>query len=152
MRRSSKWKFSHPALRGDDEEEEQDEEASILGIRWNTKTDRLSVAIDEEKFIERAQTPRQIVKQQASLYDPLGITAPFIFLGRKLTQKSMKPGWGWDLRLDDKLEREFNQWTSTIPLLKELLIERAWDDEEKRRATFSSTRQRAASDASFIEE
>ena len=28
-----KWKFSHPALRGDDEEEEQDEEASILGIR-----------------------------------------------------------------------------------------------------------------------
>ena len=28
-----KWKFLHPALRGDDEEEEQDEEASILGIR-----------------------------------------------------------------------------------------------------------------------
>ena len=53
-----KWKFSHPALRGDDEEEEQDEEASILSIRWNTKTDLLSVAIDEEK----SNAPKLLVR------------------------------------------------------------------------------------------
>ena len=62
-----KLKFLHTALRGDNEEEEQDKEASILGISWNTKTDHLSVAIDEEEFLERARTPHQIVKQQASL-------------------------------------------------------------------------------------
>ena len=42
----------------------------------------------------------------------------------------MKAGWGWDLRLDKKVEDEFNKWTDSIPLLKELSIERAWDDEE----------------------
>ena len=91
-----KWKFSHPELRKEGEEEEQEEEQKILGIIWNTKDDTLGVAIEEEKYSGRARTPREIVQQQASLYDSLGIIAPFILLGRQWIQKSMKGKWAWD--------------------------------------------------------
>ena len=54
----SKWKFSHPELKGDRTVEKEGEvEKKILGVVWNTDTDRLSVAIEDEKFEERAETP-----------------------------------------------------------------------------------------------
>ena len=87
------------SLSKDLEWEEEEEVDKILGIVWDMRRDRLSVAVEEEKFSQRAKTPRQVVQQQASLYDPLGILAPFILLGRKWTQKSMPDKWGWDLPL-----------------------------------------------------
>merc|ERR1712228_1132384 len=102
----SKWKFSHPELI-DHEGHVQDEEEKILGILWNMVTDRLSVVIEEERFAATAETPRQLVKLQASLYDPLGILAPFILLGRLIIQAAMQGRWGWDVKMCDELIKRF---------------------------------------------
>ena len=101
-----------------------------MGIVWNTKDDTLGVAIEEEKYTARARTPREIVQQQASLYDPLGIIAPFIMLGRQWIQKSMSGKWSWDTPSTKEVEEGFNTWTEMIPKLREVRIERAWDVEE----------------------
>ena len=95
----AKWKYSHPELMKREGDEEQDEKQSILGIGWNTKRDSLHVVIDDEKFITPATTPRMVVQQQAALYDPMGMVAPFILLGRQWTQSAMQGPWGWDIRL-----------------------------------------------------
>ena len=62
----SKWKFSHPELIGH-EGHVQEEEEKILGIRWNTKEDTLSVVIESEKFEVDVETLRQLVKLQATM-------------------------------------------------------------------------------------
>ena len=77
----------------EEEEEGESQEKRILGIVWKTKEDTLSVAIDEEKYKEEATTPRHVVQQQAALFDPLGIVAPFHLLGRQWTQKAMTGKW-----------------------------------------------------------
>ena len=124
----AKWKYIHPQLRRDDEEEQ--EEQSILGISWNTKEDTLSVTIDEARFAVRATTPRLIVQQQAALFDPIGICTLFILLGRQWTQKSMVKPWGWDMKLKGEIEEGSNRWTESISLLKEVSVKRSWNSEE----------------------
>ena len=124
----SKWKFSHPELMGEEPHGEGKTE-KILGVVWNMKKDTFSPAFDEEKFKERARTPRGIVQRQAAIHDPLGISAPFQLLGRKLTQKAMQGKWGWDTPLDKDLEEEFWRWSKSVVDLKSLTIPRAWDNE-----------------------
>ena len=101
-----------------------------MGIGWNTKRDSLNVVIDDEKFAIPATTPRMVVQQQAALYDPLGMIAPFILLGRQWTQSAMQGPWGWDIKLKPEVEKGFNCWTKEIPLLREIEIPRSWDTEE----------------------
>ena len=71
-----------------------------------------------------------VVQQQAALYDPMGMIAPFILLGRQWTQSAMQGPWGWDIRLKPEVEKGFNNWTKQIPLLKEIEIPRSWDTEQ----------------------
>ena len=125
----AKWIFSHPEMTEKKEEEEEEEkEKRILGIVWNTKEDKLSVAIDEEKYKDQAITPRHVVQQQAALFDPLGIVAPFHLLGRQWTQKSMSGKWAWDIKTSEEVILGFNEWTESIKELKNLSIERSWND------------------------
>ena len=92
--------------------------------------DRLAISIEEERFIEVAKTPRQVVQQQAGLYDPLGMISPFILIGRRWTQKAMTGSWGWDKPLEKEVLEGFQEWTSSIPKLKELSIPRPWHTPE----------------------
>ena len=128
----SKWIFSHPEMSEQEEEEDEGEsqEKRILGIVWKTKEDTLSVAIDEEKYKEEATTPRHVVQQQAALFDPLGIVAPFHLLGRQWTQKAMAGKWAWDIRTNEEVVIGFNEWTNSIKELRNLSIERSWNDPE----------------------
>ena len=118
-----KWKFSLRELQGDRQVEEK-EERKILGIVWDTDNDTFSVAIDEEKFREVAETPRQVVQQQAALFDPIGMVAPFVLIGRKWTQESMTDDWSWDSLMKEWIRDGFNEWTRSIHLLKKLSISR----------------------------
>ena len=130
----SKWILSHPEMKEEEEEGEEEDgvykEKRILGIVWNTKEDTLSVAIDEEKYKEEATTPRHVVQQQAALFDPLGIVAPFHLLGRQWTQKAMADKWAWDIRTSEDVIIGFNEWTDSIKELRNLSIERSWNDPE----------------------
>ena len=125
----SKWKFSHPELI-EHEGHEQKEEEKILGIKWNMKEDRLSVEIDKEKYEEEVETLRQLVKLQASLYDPLGILAPFILLGRKIIQMAMQGKWGWDIKLSREVVREATGWLRSIKHMGQVSIPRPWNNED----------------------
>jgi len=126
----SKWKFSHASIDPSRETEDRNKEQKVLGIAWDMEKDTLSVAIDEEKFKVPAQTTRDLVKLQASLFDPLGLIAPNIMIGRSWTQKSMHGNWGWDRKLEPSVKEGFNLWASSLPNLRQLHIPRAWDSEK----------------------
>ena len=122
-----KWKFSHQELAEGKEQEDDGKEKKILGIVWDTKTDEFKVSIDLEKFEAEADTPRLVVTQQASLFDPIGMIAPFMLLGRQWTQEAMTDEWGWDLQLSDRVKEGFNEWTRSIIQLRDIAIPRPWD-------------------------
>ena len=52
-----------------------DEETKVLGMRWNAKTDVLTFARRDETASKPA-TKREILRQSASIYDPLGLLGP----------------------------------------------------------------------------
>ena len=126
----SKWKFSHEDIDQARNSEETGKEQKVLGIAWDMQKDTLSVSIEEEKFRKPAETTRDLVRMQASLFDPLGMIAPNIMIGRSWTQKSMHGNWGWDKKLERSVRDGFNEWANNLTDLKKLHIPRAWDTEE----------------------
>ena len=120
----SKWKANHSDLleKNDDGSpgEVEDKIVKILGVHWNPLEDAFRFTMDVEEFKLPAQTPRQLVGVQCSLFDPQGFIAPFIFLGRKSLQLSMRDRKGWDSPLTEELKEKFFQWATSIPILRGL--------------------------------
>ena len=101
----------------------------ILGVHWNPLEDAFRFTMDVEEFKLPAQTPRQLVGVQCSLFNPQGFIAPFIFLGRKSLQLSVNDRKRWDSCLTEELKEKFFQWATSIPILRSYAIPRWWNTE-----------------------
>ena len=64
-----------------------------LGVQWNVDTDTLTFKITAR---DKPPTRRGILSATSSVYDPLGLLAPFILLAKKLIQDLCKKGYDWD--------------------------------------------------------
>ncbi|VDO31324.1 unnamed protein product [Haemonchus placei] len=62
-------------------EAEEDEKVpqiqKLLGLQWNTSEDKLSLTLPQKPPKEGMWTKRKILKEVASIYDPLGFLTPF---------------------------------------------------------------------------
>ena len=85
----------------------------VLGLHWITKTDMLIFQFNKLKFENKLYcstsipTKRQFLSILMSIFDPLGLIAPFTIQGRILMQEVWTNGIGWDNLL---LENEFEKW------------------------------------------
>ena len=86
--------------------------------------------IESEKFEVDVETLRQLVKLQATMYDPMGILVPFILLGRKIIQMAMQGKWGWDTRLSQSVIDMAIKWLRSIKNLKAISVPRPLDNED----------------------
>ena len=55
----------------------------VLGVFWNPAVDRIVIHINIK---ERPQTKRGMLSMLHQVFDPLGITIPFIIIGRRILQ------------------------------------------------------------------
>ena len=91
-------------------EEVQDREtvAKILGMRWDSRTDRLY-------FVERPIAPnpvvtkRVILQQTSRIYDPLGVLSPVTVRAKLLVQSLWKQKYDWDTPLPTEIA---DDWTN----------------------------------------
>ena len=94
-------------------------ESKILGVAWNTHSDELSFCLCE--LVQYATsfpvTKRSVLRITASIFDPLGILAPFVIKLKMLFQQLCQDQLRWDDNLQGKL---LHKWKSILGELEHL--------------------------------
>ena len=85
--------------------------SKALGIHWDTSGDFLGFAPITSN---NPQTRRQALSLVASLYDPLGLAAPFIMKGKLLLQEMCKDKSSWDTPMLAGMADRWMYWTKEL--------------------------------------
>ena len=67
--------------------------STVLGVTWDAEADRLSFPAKTSVCNQAHWTKRTLLKLVPSLFDPLGLVAPYILQGKALLQHSWKSGY-----------------------------------------------------------
>ena len=73
-------------------------EDKALLVRWNIGEDTLGIQI---KLSDKPVTRRGLLAALSSVYDPLGLGAPFLLKGRQIIQNICRNNLTWDEPIDD---------------------------------------------------
>ena len=65
----------------------------------------------------------------SSVYDPLGIAAPFVLGGRLILQNLCRLDLGWDDDIPDDQQRLWVNWLNEFPSLSQLQMNRCYKPE-----------------------
>ena len=96
-------------------------DSGALGLMWNPQKDELRVNCKE--FVS-ACTKREMTKQLASQFDPMGIISPFLLGGKLLLQRVATSGVDWDEVLPMEVQECWNKWLGTLQLIRKVSIPR----------------------------
>ena len=81
---------------------------------WNTYLDTLK--INDERLVDllkkNFKTKRDLWKLVPSIWDPLGLLAPYVLEGRKIVSKACKAVKGWDSVLPKNIIQDMIKWSS----------------------------------------
>ena len=92
-----------------------------LGVLWDVQKDVLGFSVHPKSI---RPTRRNILSIISSVFDPLGIAAPFILPGKILLQDLCHKGVGWDTELSDIDSRLWSQLADDLPDLAGLKVAR----------------------------
>ena len=101
-------------------------EEKALGVHWNVEEDVLGFQIELK---EKPLTRRGLLSTLSSVYDPLGIVAPFILEGRSIIQKLCKGKFKWDETIPEDLKYEWIKWKNKLIDLENIKIARCYKPE-----------------------
>ena len=85
----------------------------VLGLQWCTETDTLQFKLI---LREKPLTRRGILSTVASIYDPLGLIAPY----------TLREEMSWDDPLEGELYQSWTEWTSELEDLENVTIRRCY--------------------------
>ena len=94
-----------------------------LGVFWNIKDDTLGFQVTNE---EKPMTRRGILSVVSSLYDPLGLAAPVILVGKQILQDLCREGAQWDDALPEQLESKWQSWKEQLKTLEKCAVPRCY--------------------------
>ena len=91
---------------------------NVLGLRWNTLKDTISFTPRSFHSLTSTLlvTKREILRDSAQIYDPLGLLAPVTVKAKILVQTLWKQKIDWDEPLDQELTSE---WSTIAEDIKE---------------------------------
>ena len=92
-----------------------------LGVRWNIETGMLEFRVSLK---DKPLTRRGLLSLLSSVYDPLGLAAPFMLEGRKIIQQLWLENKGWDDRISENSQEEWYSWINKLESLKGIKISR----------------------------
>ena len=107
--------------------EVEDLSSSILGLKWNVHSDTLEVCRGAEKEINGERTQRLVLSFVSSVFDPLGIFAPYTMRMRILLKSIWRnKGQSWDTAISEEECKVFQEWVAELPCLKETSLQRKY--------------------------
>ena len=84
-----------------------------LGVLWEVESDCFSFCVSVP---EKPATKRGIMSTLCSLYDPLGMVAPCLLLGKMILQESCRLKSGWDDEISADLQGRWRLWLQDLPV------------------------------------
>ena len=97
-----------------------------LGVTWQIETDSFVFKINIENI---SMTRRGILSSISSIYDPLGLVAPFLLKGRKVLQSITSETTKWDDEVSQQHITDWEIWRNKLPALESLSISRCYKPE-----------------------
>ena len=103
------------------------EVSSVLGLQWTVTDDSLQVCRGTNKEVETPITQRKILSLVSSVFDPIGLFAPFsVHMRRPLKGMWTKNGQHWDKEVEPGEEAQFLRWKEQLPIVAETSIARRY--------------------------
>lgn len=99
------------------------ETVKVLGIRWTTQNDKLSVSLNLD-VLPNQITKRILLSKIASVFDTLGLLSPVTIKSKLLMQKVWKIKSGWDDVIPLPLEKEFRSYYADLQKLDVVSVAR----------------------------
>ena len=102
-----------------------------LGVQWNLQEDTLTFRVSPP---DKPFTRRGVLSVVNSVYDPLGLAAPVVLVGKLLLQQLVLRGrkkqndepLGWDDPLPEDLKRRWLCWREELPGLENISAGRCY--------------------------
>lgn len=117
-------KFALSALRGPKSDDFDEAHAvSVLGLRWNTVDDSLSVTLLPRSDMT-ISTKRDVLSAAAKTFDPLGLVNPWTVRYRLLVQAAWSQQIGLDERLPDAILDQIRVLQDEADSIKEISFDR----------------------------
>ena len=108
------------------------EGSSVLGLQWTVTDDSLQVCRGTNKEVEAPITQRKILSLVSSVFEPIGLFAPFsVHMRRLLKGIWTKNGQHWDNEVEPSEEEQFLRWKEQLPIVAETSIDRRYFKGEK---------------------
>ena len=92
-----------------------------LGVSWFVETDAFGFKVHIK---EKPCTRRGILSVVSSVYDPLGMAAPFVLPAKLLLQDLCRKGLGWDDDIPSLQLSRWQAWLADLPKLSQLSVNR----------------------------
>ena len=103
----------------------------MLGLQWTVTDDSLQVCRGTNKEIETSVTQRKILSLVSSVFDPIGLFAPFsVHMRRLLKGNWTKNRQHWENEVEPGEEAEFLRWKQQLPKVAETSINRMYFNRE----------------------
>ena len=94
-----------------------------LGVQWCVQSDSLQFRV---VLKDKPLTRRGILSSISSIYDPLGLAAPFLLTGKQILQDLCKTQADWDETVPDSIRERWEKWRGELHDLAELKIRRCY--------------------------
>ncbi|XP_043197553.1 uncharacterized protein LOC122368025 [Amphibalanus amphitrite] len=91
-----------------------------LGVVWDAEKDSLSFRFRDSSV---PMTKRGVLQRTASIFDRLGIAAPFVIRAKMFMQQLWTKQLDWD-ELDREEQKEWEEWLQELPALRNISVSR----------------------------
>ncbi|XP_062716458.1 uncharacterized protein LOC134291958 [Aedes albopictus] len=103
----------------------------ILGMWWNTSTDRFTFKVSnriDEVLLSggRRPTKREVLRTMMMVFDPLGFISHFLMVLKTLLQEIWRSSIGWDDEINDQHFEKWSTWCAALPEIAKLQIPRCY--------------------------
>ena len=104
-----------------------DQSSHVLGLKWDHVKDTLVVSRGVDRPLDKAITQRTVLSLVSSVFDPIGLVAPYTVNARLLLKYIWRiSGQKWDDDLAQEIKKQFLDWHSGLHLLGSLTIPRGF--------------------------
>ncbi|XP_062604472.1 uncharacterized protein LOC134266273 [Saccostrea cucullata] len=125
-----------------------------LGLVWDLNTDTFTYRVRDD---EKPFTRRGVLSVVNSLFDPLGMIAPFVLQGRILMRDLIAETIDWDDPLPECRIKDWRNWKDSLKSLEHLQVPRCLlqhsykDCDVKRLHVFSDASEQAIAAVAFLQ-
>ena len=92
-----------------------------LGLQWFVDDDEFGFSFSPK---EKPLTKRGLLSVSSSVYDPLGICAPFMLPAKLILQELCRSSLGWDDDLPEPVKEKWQEWLTALPQIASIRLKR----------------------------